>query len=47
MKKFAIVLAICMLLPLNALALQPLSVSGQEGLNVAVGVASLHLRAGE
>lgn len=31
----------------NSIALQPLSVSGQEGLNVAVGVASLHLRAGE
>jgi len=29
----------------ESIALQPLSVSGQEGLNVAVGVASLHLRA--
>lgn len=28
----------------NSVALQPLSVSGQEGLNIAVGVAGLHLR---
>ncbi|CAN1721722.1 DUF992 domain-containing protein [Hyphomicrobium sp. 1Nfss2.1] len=29
----------------NSIALQPLSVSGQEGLNIAVGVAALRLRA--
>lgn len=42
MKKFAIVLAICMLLPLNAFALQPMSedtmgqVTGQAGVSIAV-----------
>jgi hypothetical protein len=30
----------------NSIALQPLSVQGQEGLNVAVGVAELKLRRG-
>ena len=30
----------------NSIALQPLSVQGQEGLNVAVGVAELRLRPG-
>jgi len=29
----------------NSIALQPISVSGQEGLNIAVGVAALRLRA--
>jgi hypothetical protein len=29
----------------NSVALQPLSVSGQEGLNIAVGITALHLRA--
>jgi len=29
----------------DSIALQPLSVSGQEGLNIAVGVAALRLRA--
>ena len=28
----------------RSIALQPLSVSGQEGLNLAIGVADLHLR---
>ncbi len=42
MKKFAIVLAICMLLPLNAFALQPMSedtmgqVTGQAGVSIAI-----------
>ncbi|MFA5897965.1 MAG: DUF992 domain-containing protein [Hyphomicrobium sp.] len=31
----------------NSVALQPLSVSGQQGLNIAVGIAGLHLRAAE
>ena len=30
----------------KSIALQPLSVQGQEGLNVAVGVAELRLRPG-
>ena len=28
----------------NSIALQPLSISGQQGLNIAAGIASVHLR---
>jgi hypothetical protein len=52
MKRFAIVLAICMLLPLNAFALQPLSddtmgqVTGQAGVSIAIDDVKLYQNIG-